>query len=209
MASGDRSFSWLYRKSEGSKVYQFYFGIRQTKDGTHQYNPLELAIKNNFVETTSDEEYNAIILSDGSGQALFQYPASFFSNTNIFVNQAASQAALLAAFTTYYPGISAYTPAYEVVPNSFTNGIPINQGPGYGPYVPNTDVTQIQSDQLYDYDGSGNAIYIGTLNVGAVNNPASPVWNIKKFTYNGSSQLTNTQFANNAIWNNRTSTIYA
>jgi hypothetical protein len=207
MASGDRSFSWLYRKSGGSKVYQFYFGIRQTKDGTHQYNPLELAIKNNFVETTSDEEYNAIILSDGSGQALFQYPASFFSNTNIFVNQAAAQAALLAAFTTYYPGISAYTPAYEVVPQTFTNGIPINQGPGYGQYVPNTDSTQVDTNQLIDYGASGPD-YIGILNAGAVANPANPVWLIKKLSYNGSNQLIQTQFAYNAIWNNRASLIY-
>lgn len=70
--------------------------------------------------------------------------------------------------------------------------------------------------QLFDYDGSGNLIYIGWAPLGSTG--ASAAWAIQKNTYNGSSQLTQTQWANPAgpyltlysnVWNNRASLTYS
>ena len=83
---------------------------------------------------------------------------------------------------------------------------------------------------IYDYDGSGNVIYIGyalssPTPSGVAGWPAQtslipttgPVatgayWSIKKFTYNVSNQLTTVQWANGntqmtSIWANRATTV--
>lgn len=83
---------------------------------------------------------------------------------------------------------------------------------------------------LYDYDGSGNLIYQGWAYSGpqpgpnnagaqASTTPAggplvgAALWAIKKYTYNGSNQLTQAQWANGTVsftnvWNNRSSLSY-
>ena len=90
---------------------------------------------------------------------------------------------------------------------------------------------QFAYDIRYDYDGSGNVIYIGWAlsspkpgpidGLGAVTalipatGPATSgaYWAIKKFTYNGSSQLTQVQWANGntqqvSKWDDRATLTY-
>jgi YD repeat-containing protein len=62
--------------------------------------------------------------------------------------------------------------------------------------------------QIFDYGGgtTGNPIYIGWAPPGVATSDAK--WKIRKFTYDGNSQVTNIKFANgdvgfNAIWDNR------
>ncbi len=66
----------------------------------------------------------------------------------------------------------------------------------------------------FDYDGSGNLIYEGFA--WAAGNFATSVanWAVKKYTYNGSNQLTLVQWANGAstqnnIWDNRAALSYS
>lgn len=64
----------------------------------------------------------------------------------------------------------------------------------------------------YDYDVSANLIYAGVAKTGS--SKASAVWQIKKLTYDGSGNLTDSQFAGgvpkfNSIWNNRASLSYS
>jgi len=63
-----------------------------------------------------------------------------------------------------------------------------------------------------DYDVNGNLIYQGQAVPGSAKSAA--VWKIKKFTYDGSSNLTDIQFADgnndfDNIWNNRASLNYS
>jgi len=89
----------------------------------------------------------------------------------------------------------------------------------------NETILNIQSDgpsligytNLFDYDGNGNLIYQGWAlsyqSNGGSPNAASGIWSIKKFTYNGSNQITTIQWANGQpslinVWNNRASLNY-
>ena len=63
-----------------------------------------------------------------------------------------------------------------------------------------------------DYDGSGNLIYQGKAPAGSTK--ASALWSVKKFIYDGSNNLTDTQFADgndkfDNIWNDRVSLSYS
>ncbi len=63
----------------------------------------------------------------------------------------------------------------------------------------------------FDYDASGNLIYSGKSDIGSDKSDA--VWQIVKFTYDASNNLTDMQWANGRetfenIWNNRTSLTY-
>lgn len=64
----------------------------------------------------------------------------------------------------------------------------------------------------FDYDGSGNQIYVGWAEPGA--NTADPVWRIMKQTFNGTNQVTNITWPNAStgfgfIWDNRVSLSYS
>lgn len=66
--------------------------------------------------------------------------------------------------------------------------------------------------QLFDYDGSGNTIYVGNAQPGSAS--SSPVWRIKQLNYNGSSQITSIKFPSGSpsysfVWDNRTSLTYS
>lgn len=63
-----------------------------------------------------------------------------------------------------------------------------------------------------DYDGSGNPIYIGYTLQG--NGKASPFWQIRKLTYDGSNNLTDVQYASGsqayeALWTARAGLAYS
>ena|SRR3990167_745987 len=65
---------------------------------------------------------------------------------------------------------------------------------------------------VLDYDGSNNLIYSGLASPGS--SKAVAVWQIKKYTYDGSSNLTDIQYADgnleyDNIWNNRASGSYS
>ncbi|HXS93172.1 MAG TPA: hypothetical protein VN736_01135 [Candidatus Limnocylindrales bacterium] len=67
--------------------------------------------------------------------------------------------------------------------------------------------------QAFDYDASGNPIYLGYA-VPGNSNAASAVWRILKLTYDGSGRVTNRQYAGgsvlfNQIWNNRATLTYS
>lgn len=47
--------------------------------------------------------------------------------------------------------------------------------------------------QRIEYDGSGNAIYIGLAPVGSLT--SAPVWQVQKLTYDGSNRFIYNQFA--------------
>jgi hypothetical protein len=55
--------------------------------------------------------------------------------------------------------------------------------------------------QRVDYDGSGNAIYIGYAKIGVAADEAE--WLIQKFTYNGSNQMTLRQIKQKGAWDSR------
>ena len=68
--------------------------------------------------------------------------------------------------------------------------------------------------QIFDYQGgtSGQPIYVGWATVGASQN--SPVWKIRKFTYDANNQILKIQFANGdvgfkSVWANRTGYTYS
>ncbi|MGE0536660.1 MAG: hypothetical protein AB7O68_16940 [Pirellulales bacterium] len=63
----------------------------------------------------------------------------------------------------------------------------------------------------YDYDASGNMIYMGRSNIKAQNSAA--VWEIRKFTYSGSN-LTSVTWADgnrraDNVWDDRASLSYS
>lgn len=65
---------------------------------------------------------------------------------------------------------------------------------------------------VLEYDGTNNPIYIGKASQGSLKSAAA--WQIRKLTWDGSSNVTDIQFANgspayNAIWNNRGSFAYS
>lgn len=62
-----------------------------------------------------------------------------------------------------------------------------------------------------EYDGNSNPIYLGIASPGTPT--SSALWQIRKLTFDGNSNLTAIQYANgspnfNAIWDNRTSLTY-
>lgn len=77
------------------------------------------------------------------------------------------------------------------------------------------DINFLLSDtdiQLFDYDGSGNTIYIGNAQPGSASSDS--VWRIKQLNYNGSNQITSIKFPNgspayNFIYDNRTTLTYS
>lgn len=71
------------------------------------------------------------------------------------------------------------------------------------------DLSQYTS--TYEYNGSGNPIYIGRAVPGTAKN--APAWQIQKLTWSGSN-VTDIQFANasllfKAIWDDRASLSYS
>lgn len=65
----------------------------------------------------------------------------------------------------------------------------------------------------YDYDGAGNLIYEGFSMAVWGSATSAAQWAIKKNTYNGSNQLTASQWCNGStsflnVWTNRTSLSY-
>ena len=63
----------------------------------------------------------------------------------------------------------------------------------------------------FDYSGGSNLIYFGQAATGSAT--SSAVWQIRKFTYDGSSNLATMKFANgsisyNSIWDDRASLSY-
>ncbi len=66
--------------------------------------------------------------------------------------------------------------------------------------------------QLLDYSGGLNPIYVGKAHAGAATTAA--VWQIKKIAYDGSGNVTSIKFAGktpnpDSIWDNRASLTYA
>lgn len=64
----------------------------------------------------------------------------------------------------------------------------------------------------FDYDGSGNLIYIGVAHPREV--PSEAVWQIRKCTYDGSGNLVNVLYANGYknfenVWDNRAALSYS
>ncbi|MDE2015951.1 MAG: hypothetical protein KGJ89_04995 [Patescibacteria group bacterium] len=70
---------------------------------------------------------------------------------------------------------------------------------------------QASYTMLFDYDGSGNLIYLGRAGIGSLT--GNPVWQIKKLNYSGSNMTSiqwaggNESFTN--IWDNRASLSYS
>lgn len=63
----------------------------------------------------------------------------------------------------------------------------------------------------FDYDGSGNQVYVGWCQVGTATSDSS--WRIMKQTFNGSNQLTDVTWPSGstgfgAVWDNRSSYSY-
>ncbi|WP_169829529.1 hypothetical protein [Desulfatibacillum aliphaticivorans] len=63
-----------------------------------------------------------------------------------------------------------------------------------------------------EYDGNGNPLYVGLAAPGS--SPSSACWQIKKFTYDGSQNVTDVEFAEGSnaydrVWDNRASYTYA
>lgn len=63
----------------------------------------------------------------------------------------------------------------------------------------------------FDYDGSGNMIYLGIAHPGEAS--TDPVWQIRKFTYDGSGNLLSMLYANGSkkfdqTWDNRAGLTY-
>lgn len=81
-------------------------------------------------------------------------------------------------------------------------------------YDPGGSMNRVVTENLtsaYDYDGSGNPIYIGKATAGSAKSTA--VWQIKKLTWDGNN-LTDIQWANgntnyDNVWNNRASLSYS
>jgi YD repeat-containing protein len=79
--------------------------------------------------------------------------------------------------------------------------------------IPNVQPTlEAELTIAYDYDGSGNLIYIGKAVIGTTK--AQAFWQIQQLTYNGSNQLTDTKWADgdakyDNIWNNRAGGTYS
>ena len=66
--------------------------------------------------------------------------------------------------------------------------------------------------ELFDYAGGSNIIYHGIAHPGALASEAK--WQIKKFTYDASNNITKIEWAggtseNDKIWNSRTTYIYS
>ena len=66
--------------------------------------------------------------------------------------------------------------------------------------------------QLFDYDGSGNTIYVGNAQPGI--DSSATGWRIKQLNYNGSNQIISIEFPNgspayNFVWDNRASYTYS
>lgn len=87
-------------------------------------------------------------------------------------------------------------------------------------FPPPEGPSSIAFSTRYDYDGAGNLIYQGWALATQPNQaaPAAPlssaaIWTIKRYTYNGSNQLTKAEWANgnnNAmnIWDDRAALNY-
>jgi YD repeat-containing protein len=65
--------------------------------------------------------------------------------------------------------------------------------------------------ERFDYDGSGNLIYVGVAHPGELAPDA--VWQIRKFAYDGSGNLLSVFYANaskkfDQIWDNRAALTY-
>lgn len=74
------------------------------------------------------------------------------------------------------------------------------------------DMAAEKNTQTLDYDGEGNLIYQGEAEAGSAK--SSPVWAIKKFTYDGNGALIDVQWANGStdkvnIWDDRASLTYS
>lgn len=66
----------------------------------------------------------------------------------------------------------------------------------------------------YDYDISGNMIYVGYTDVGNCALIANPVWSIIKYSYDGSNNLISKEYAGgdllfDNVWDNRVSLSYS
>lgn len=73
-------------------------------------------------------------------------------------------------------------------------------------------VSGVTDSVQLDYDGSGNAIYLGLAEPGTAT--SAPLWQIRKLAYDGSGNLLNTKWANgsrafNSIWDDRVSLSYS
>ncbi len=78
-----------------------------------------------------------------------------------------------------------------------------------------TPTTLIQDNRFtmkMDYDGSGNLVYLGKAPMGKGTD--EPFWQIRRFAYGVSSNLTSVQWANGkptfeSIWDSRAALLYS
>jgi YD repeat-containing protein len=73
-------------------------------------------------------------------------------------------------------------------------------------------VQDVQLTQAFDYDAAGNVTYHGRALPG--NSKAAPAWQVKKFTYDAASNLTDVQYANGSldytsVWDDRAGLSYS